>query len=197
MGMFDTIICKTPLPLTEELLSLNINWDTVNFQTKSLENCLLDYMITEDGKLTELSVEREYIPWTEEEKKKIKPSRWQIYKDIKEVSTNQIVLDYHGKVDFYAFESISKEEDIWVDFTAFFSYGKLDKIILVKIEKTKSRSQDNTKWMEERTRLENSFSYRLKKQIGWFLFWRGVSQICSNISQLFSSINTIIIRNVL
>ena len=42
--MFDYIKCKAKLPLNEELNNLPIDWGDVSFQTKDLENCLLEYI---------------------------------------------------------------------------------------------------------------------------------------------------------
>ena len=196
--MYDTIFCKKELPLTDELKSLNIKWNDISYQTKSLENCLLEYTITKDGKLTETVIEREYVYWTDEEKKTIKPKPWQIFKEVKETSTKEVVLDdFHGKLDFYAFESLSEEEDIWVDFTAFFSYGNLDKIVLVEVKRDKTRIINNQKWFKEREILEQSFIYRLKKATGWFAFWRMMSKLCSQTSHFLSKINALIIRDLL
>jgi hypothetical protein len=62
MGMFDSIRIKKELPLPEELKPLNIDWTEQEFQTKDLENCLLNYWISENGELFDHVVEREYIP---------------------------------------------------------------------------------------------------------------------------------------
>ena len=61
MGMYDTIKIKTQLPLPEEVKELNIDWEKVEYQTKDLDNCLSEYIISENGKLIEVVVEREYI----------------------------------------------------------------------------------------------------------------------------------------
>ncbi len=60
--MFDSIRIKKELPLPEELKPLNIDWTEQEFQTKDLENCLLNYWISENGELFDHVVEREYIP---------------------------------------------------------------------------------------------------------------------------------------
>jgi hypothetical protein len=47
MGMFDTVVCRYPLPLSKSV--------DREFQTKSLENCLSAYEIREDGTLWRLN----------------------------------------------------------------------------------------------------------------------------------------------
>jgi hypothetical protein len=69
MGMFDEIKFEGNLPLPEELKKLNINWKDYTFQTKDLVNCLSNYWISEEGELFERVVEREYVPYTKEERK--------------------------------------------------------------------------------------------------------------------------------
>jgi len=88
MGMYDEIIVKKDLPLPEEISKLDIDWKNYIFQTKSLENCLIVYFIDEDGGLNEIEFEREYIDFTEEEKKlrKKKKQFFPIYKDVIEKS---------------------------------------------------------------------------------------------------------------
>ena len=52
MGMFDTITCKTALPIPKDRGELaDVNWMVEEFQTKDLDSCLLDYEIREDGTL--------------------------------------------------------------------------------------------------------------------------------------------------
>ena len=193
--MFDEIICKKELPLTEELKNLPIKWNEETFQTKDLDNCLLQYIISEDGELLEEIVEREYIYYTEEEEKQ-KRNKWDLYKDVVEKNRYTKKIEFHGKLTFYEMVEFSDTEDIWVDFNAYFSYGKLDKLELAKTEKLESRKIRMDKFWEEEKKKTNSFLYKLKKYLGWFWFWNKVSKICYKISKMFSDIQTFINRNI-
>jgi hypothetical protein len=194
MGMYDNIICKKELPLTEELKSFPVKWDEIIFQTKDLENCLIDYFISEDGELFEEVVEREYIYYTEEEKKSKDFKSWNLFKDVIEKNKYNKKIDYHGKILFYTTENISDTEDVWVDFEAYFIYGKLDQIKLTKVEKYKSRKISNDKFWEEYNKELNSFKFKLKKNLGWFWFWKKVSHAANKIANFFHWINMIVIR---
>jgi hypothetical protein len=194
MGMYDNIICKKELPLTEELKSFPVKWDEIIFQTKDLENCLIDYFISEDGELFEEVVEREYIYYTEEEKKSKDFKSWNLFKDVIEKNKYNKKIDYHGKILFYTTENISDTEDVWVDFEAYFIYGKLDQIKLTKVEKYKSRKISNDKFWEEYNKELNSFKFKLKKNLGWFWFWKKVSHAVNKIANFFHWINMIVIR---
>ena len=155
--MFSYIFCKTPLPLNEELKSLNVKWSEVEFQTKDLDNCLEKYLITEEGCLAEEITEYEYTYYTEEEKKYLKLRPWDVVKDQKITKQYTKDVGFHGKITFYEILKFSETEDIWVDFDAYFIYGKLDKINLVKTEKIESRLLKNEKYFEELNKIKNSF----------------------------------------
>lgn len=58
MGMFDTIICKYPLPMPSDPKGYV---GSESFQTKDLENALLVYEIREDGTLWEQKHETEWV----------------------------------------------------------------------------------------------------------------------------------------
>ena len=95
MGMFDNLKCKYELPLNDKLKSLNLEWSTLTFQTKDLDNCLCDYRITEDGELFEDIKEYERTYYTPEEKKSGKLKPWDIVKECK------LIKEYSEKKDFH------------------------------------------------------------------------------------------------
>lgn len=194
MGMYDNIICKKELPLTEELKSFPVKWNEIIFQTKDLENCLIDYFISEDGELFEEVMEREYVYYTEEEKKSKDFKSWNIVKDVIEKNKHNKKLDFHGKIVFYSIEEISDTEDVWVDFEAYFIYGKLDQIKLVKVQKYPARKLSNNKFWEEYSKEQKSLKFKLKKNLGWFWFWKKVSRVVNKIANFFHWINMIVIR---
>ena len=59
MGLFDRIIVKQPLPLPLAVVDVLPNVYEKEFQTKDLENFLVDYIL-EDDKLFEVKVQREW-----------------------------------------------------------------------------------------------------------------------------------------
>ena len=143
--------------------------------------------------MVEEIVEREYIYYTEEEKKQ-KRSKWDLYKDVIEKNRYTKKVEFHGKITFYNIFDLSDTEDIWLDFDAYFNYGKLDKIELVKVEKHESRKIRMKQWEDEYKERTSSFSYKLKKRSGYFWCLNKISKICYNISRFFGNIHTFIIR---
>lgn len=191
MGMFDYLRVKKEIPLPEDLKSLKLNWKNLEFQTKDLDNCLLEYFIDEEGHLFEVDVEREYVPFTEEEKKQNKKSgKWHLWKDVIEKSKTNKKINFHGKIKFYTYETLNENEDFCLDYDAYFVYGKLDKIELVKFEKLESRKKSLEKFFKEIEEKENTFSRRLKKKmrrLGWDFFWKRVAKLMRFFSRKFDS----------
>jgi hypothetical protein len=200
MGMFDSIYCLRKLPLNKELKTFKIKWSEVEFQTKNLENCLITYEITRSGHLVELAKEYEYIPFTEEELNSQAHKAWNIYKDIKEVSCKRQKVNYHGVIDFYSCQEFSDQEDIWVEFRAYFIYGKLDKIELKECKKSKSRSISNGEWAKKYEEEQKKTWSKIKsflRKFGWMTFWRKVSGLLRIVSRLFSNLQSFILRHII
>jgi len=144
--MFDEIVVKKKLPLTKELKSLNVKWDEIKFQTKDLDNCLCNYEITKNGELLENVVEKEYTYYTEEERKNLRS--WSFIKDEKIIKEYNKKVEYHGVIRFYELFDLNEEEDIWIEFDAYFVYGKLDKIELAKTERQQSQKIKMDEWRQ-------------------------------------------------
>ena len=198
--MFDDIKCKRELPLNDELKSLPIKWEDVGFQTKDLENCLLHYTISEDGKLLEHIEEREYVHYTEEEKKQKGRNRWDLYKDVKITNEYDKEIHHHGIINFYTNVDYTDEEEYWVEFNAFFIYGKLDRIELFDYNKQKSRTVYHKEWEEKRKLEEKKICNKIKKvlrYLGWRWFWNKMSRYCYKASSMFSRLQMLIIRYLL
>ena len=195
--MFSYIKCKKELPLTDELKNLSVKWKELQFQTKDLDNCLETYIISEDGELLEEVIEYEYTYYTEEEKKRKDHKAWDIVKNQKIVKQETKKVDFHGKITFYETIDFSDEEDIWVDFDAYFVYGKLDKLELAKVEKYKNRKRETDEYWKNYNNKKNSFSYKLKKYFGWFWLWKKIEKCCYSISRFFDGIRYYIIRDIL
>jgi hypothetical protein len=198
MGMFDEITVKTDLPLNDELMKLNINWSSSVFQTKDLDNSLDHYEISADGELIKIIIEYEYVPYTKEEQKKV--GSWNLWKDVKEKSRRTEKVDFHGKINFYELLDLSEKEQAWVEFEAFFVYGKLDKIVLYKIEKVESYKLKAKEIEQEFEAIKKTFPYRTKKllrKLGWSHFWRSVIWSSDKVQSLFSRINRFIYRYIM
>lgn len=129
MGLFDNIECNYPLPISKELLDVEeLNIYEVEFQTKSLENLMELYVITEDG---ELLRRKNRYEWVDDDDAFLKG-----YMEV--VSSEDVKENYHGIVEFYFYESYlrdvdGKKKEITVsgDYEAKFIDGKLFSIELV------------------------------------------------------------------
>lgn len=199
--MYDNIRCEYPLPLTDEIKALSSNWAEISsFQTKDLDNSLSFYRITEDGFLLEEIVEKEYVEYTAEELKTIKPKPWSVFKEINIKNKYDKKIEHHGVVNFYEVFPYTEDEDYWVEFNAYFIYGKIDRIELFKAEKHTSQKKHNLKW-EEHYRLEQAKPWNKFKNtvrpLGWSMFWRFVAKCCHRTSELFAKLQYAIIRKML
>ena len=155
MGMFDSIECNYPLPISKELIELeNFDIYEVEFQTKSLDNLLDLYTITEEGELIHRC--REY-EWVDDDSHFLKGY-------MNPVSEKDVKENFHGILEFYCFEQIRKEVDgkvkeisVSVDYQAKFIDGKLASIELVNqsIEDTTEYYEKMQSLFEERKRQAN------------------------------------------
>ena len=192
--MFDSITVKQNLPMPEEIKDLK-DWKSYQFQTKDLDNCLLDYWISEDGELFEHVVEREYIPYTKEEKKKLKGC--DLWKDVIEKGSKDEKVNHHGTLTFYTYDEIDNDTSFWVEFKAYFVYGKLDKVELVDFKLDKERKINNKKWEEEHKKRAkhpwNVFKH-YASYLGWRWFWRKISNLFYKLSKTASQIQMFVNR---
>jgi len=194
--MFDSIVVKQNLSLPEEIKDLK-DWKNYQFQTKDLDNCLLEYWISEEGELFEHVVEREYIPYTEEERKKLKG--WNLWKDVLEKGSRDEKIDYHGTLTFYTYDEIDDNTNFWVEFKAYFVYGKLDKIEFVEFKLDKERKAINKKWEEEskkRARHPWNVFKHYASYLGWRWFWRKVSNLLYKLSNVISRLQMFVNRYI-
>ena len=186
MGMFDTIFVKKKLPLTKELKALNVKWEKLDFQTKDLDNALDTYEITKSGKLKHL--------WQRREWKEDSESFLGGYFDVVEEEWRDV--DFHGTITFYTqhctndtkhWDYFSEEDqlsfddielihgdDWWFEFEAIFTRGKLDKIQLIKAEKTpvKERIYNNKVWAMKRAEEAKKLSRRIVNFLRKFSWYR-------------------------
>lgn len=199
MGMFDNVVVKKDIPLPNELKSLEKNWKEYQFQTKDLDNCLLDFWISEEGELFEHVVEREYIPYTEKEKKSKKISPFDMWKDVIEKGSHDKKINHHGTITFYTYDELNEDTDFWIEFQAYFVYGKLDKIELKEFKLEKDRKIHNKKWEEEYKRRSKHPWNRFKhyaSYLGWSWFWRQVSKWLYKLSTLTNQAQMFVSRHL-
>lgn len=194
MGMYDNINVKQDLPIPEEIKNLK-DWKNYTFQTKDLDNCLLEYWISEEGELFEHIVEREYIPYSEKEKKKRKG--WSLWKDVIEKGSKDEKNNYHGVLNFYTFDEIDEDTDFWLEFKSYFIYGKLDRIELTEFRIDKDRKIHNKKWEEEykkRTKHPWNIFKRYASYLGWSWTWRKMNNFLYVVSSSIEKTRVFIIK---
>lgn len=186
MGMFDNLFVKKKLPLTKELKALDVKWEELDFQTKDLENLLDTYEITKSGKLKHL--------WQRRARESASSSFLGGYYDVVEEEWRDV--DFHGTINFYTshctnetkhWDFYDEEEqltfddielihgdDWWIEFEAIFTKGKLDKIRLIKAEKTpvKERIYNNKVWAMKRAEESKKLSRRIVNFLRKFSWYR-------------------------
>jgi len=118
MGMYDTIVCEYPLS----------DCSMIEFQTKDLQNAMMTYTITKEGRLIAEEFKYESVP--EEERLFYGTDEWETHPmgklfgclrrtDIINVDTN-----YHGDVVMYTHDMDSN----WEEFKVRFTEGVVSKI---------------------------------------------------------------------
>jgi hypothetical protein len=113
MGMFDEIRVEMILPDQTEVVD---TW----FQTKSFDNMMDKYTITENG---ELYRETWKYMWVDDDNHFLKG----YLEKIPESYSREYLTDLHGDIIFYSSKPM-KENRIWRDYTARFTEGKLTKL---------------------------------------------------------------------
>ena len=177
--MFDTILCKYPLPLSETLKKLSIDWGDTSFQSKDLAEMMSLYTITSDGELLKEVIENEYVEYTKEELKELKPKPWSSFKEIRIKNKYVETVLHHGTINFYTSVDYTAEEELWVEFNAYFIYGKLDKIELIEERKVISQALSIMHWEQERLKKAKQPWSRIKhflNYLGWKWVWYKIAR---------------------
>lgn len=140
MGLFDYIEVEDEIELPKPD---NFELKNLEFQTKSLECSMLNYIIANDRCLY---VEQRISPLDEEVKKERKK------------------IDFHGIIDFGAYEQTDLVDHI-IDYQAKFTDGVLSDIKLIKYETQFHESiKERMKKLHEKQE-KNSFFFRLQKYL--------------------------------
>lgn len=193
MGMFSYIKYgknNLPLPLPEELKDIDIS--TIEFQTKDLDNCL-ETNIIENNELFEKIEKFKYEYYTKEELAQPDHKPWDVVKSQTLIEERTEKRDFHGKLCFYENITINEDEGYWLEFDCYFIYGKLDKIVLSEqSKKLPNRKKEQEAMFKKWEDKVNSIPYKLKKNLGWFWFWRKVSNMLYRISRFFSHLQMLV-----
>lgn len=110
--MFDYLTNLHPLPDTGYTIPVPHD----GWQTKDFNNSLDHYIITEDGRLL-----RDTLG--------------------KRISDDWEELNYHGVIYFYDIIHLPYGKRLWVEFKAYFCYGKLDKMEVVETYEYEQRER--------------------------------------------------------
>lgn len=151
MGMFDTVEVHRKLPLkandevnSKQVAALNkkFSWKEIEFQTKSLDNCMEHFKIAVNGKL--------YI--RRQKYKEPDPKNYRGKKSWADVP----LLEPDGKpwlepaprvptsLQFYTNIELSKGKEYWLEFEAIFLEGKLHEIKQIALEEIKEQEPVQT-----------------------------------------------------
>ena len=186
MGMFDYISCEMDLP---SLPAKKEGKHTIisfpfkaghQFQTKDLDNALIEYKIGKDKVLHQRKVEYEERELTEEEKKdRDSGAFWSPMWVMEEKSHEWVKYDFTGYIIFYdVLYDVDSAYDAWVDYRVHVKNGEVQGDVELK----EYRLDDNTeskankiKWEEEaKARKEYEEKWRYKycfkywnRLVGW------------------------------
>ena len=135
MGMFDYVVCDYKLPLTDSQLSQledKVDWENMEWQTKSFDCALDHYSIEDDGQLYRQIIE--YVE-VETENDSTGLEEGQVFgAPFKTVEKGIERVDWTGEVIFYNM-IIDKEYDYWIEFKCLFWKGDLKEIDLLEFKK--------------------------------------------------------------
>ena len=113
MGMFDLLKVEMKIP----------GYSTIpdeEFQTKSLDNCMDHYVITNKGQLYKEVWDHE---WVENPDTPIGGS----FRKVEGSYLREYLTNFHGDIIFYTSRPMN-EDRIWRDYTARFTEGRLTRI---------------------------------------------------------------------
>lgn len=154
--MYDTIICKYPLPMPDEPKGYSGSHD---FQTKDLDLALALYIIDENG---QLSIERREGEWVEGNK-----NSTSLLEKLGYFKTTKKWLEQLNStitIVFYDYQqSDNTDHDYFIEYEAVFVGGKITSVKLIKFEAT-----DNA----ERKKKDIEFNEQMKKHHEFIKTWK-------------------------
>ena len=191
MGMYDTISIADPLPFTDEMKELGLDQNSYNWQTKDLGESMGHFIIQGGELFEELYKTTTHIPGD--------PYASSFMDRVGRVERSDPYLEkvnYHGIVFFCNIVQNAQDKwDCWIEFKAYFTHGKVDKIELFKFEKKDNadRKKVEAEYWEEMRRKDNLWynkyifhtrTYRKFKLKIWQRFWAKVYTIAFRLSYL-------------
>ena len=170
MGMFDYIACEMPLPRLEskegEKLVVHIPYKADHqYQTKDLDNALVEYKIGKDRVFYEKKVEYEKRKLTEEEKKdKESGGFWHPMWYLEPISEEWVKHEHTGYINFYDFiQNIDPEHDAWVEYTVHIKDGKVEG----EVQLVEFKEESNKQRKEQSARIDAEMKARKEYQQKW------------------------------
>ena len=178
MGMFDTVEVHRKLPLkangevtSKDVTALNkkFSWKEIEFQTKSLDNCMEHFKIGVNGKL-----------YVKRQKYKEPDPKNRQGKKGKNLFDNFPLLEPDGKpwfepapkiptsLQFYTNVELNKGKEYWLEFEAIFLEGKLHQIKQIILEEIKLTELDFSGCTDIETKYNQDDLYHYQKPLRKF-----------------------------
>ena len=178
MGMFDTLEVHRKLPLkandevsAKEIRALKqgVKWKEIEFQTKSLDNCMEHFKIGVNGKLY---VKRQKYKEPDHTNRRGKKG--------KNLFDNFPLLEPDGKpwfepapkiptsLQFYTNVELNKGKEYWLEFEAIFLEGKLHQIKQIILEEIKLTELDFSGCTDIETKYNQDDLYHYQKPLRKF-----------------------------
>lgn len=171
MGMFDTIICKYPLPLPDNPKGYT---GSAQFQTKDLDQALWVYEIREDGTFWIEKSEYNYLDGDPKAKSFIDrlPKR-------ETIKTWHEQIKYDGDIVFYDYKQTDGDYDYSIDYKATFKKGKLKKVKITDFQATcnKQRKLDQINFANE-MKAKMQFRTTMRYKYLYHPYNRVITSIC-------------------
>ena len=190
MGMYDILTVKDKLPWTDEMWEEGLPIECTEFQTKGLDECMSNYKI-ENGRLLVQKFKAQ--KWVDPE-----PNNEYNFGHFERSGEYWEDTNYHGKLDFYDYVPNDRPgyNDCWIEFTATFTNGQVDKIEVARFEKTSNAERLETvkalsaEILRNRNRWSNKYfnhtaPIRWVRRWVWYEFWYRAGQLCNKMSQLW------------
>ena len=157
MGLYDTIICKYPLPMPEDHKGYS---GSESFQTKDLENGLLAYEIREDGSIWLEKVEGEYVEGDPTAK-----DFWSRGGYFQPTNKWWVKLSITDTLTLCDYQTTDGDNDYWIDYKICLKDGIVSHSELLSFSATSNadRKESSKKLEQEMTDWHNykkTFKYR-------------------------------------
>ena len=161
MSMFDTIQCSDTMPFNDDMAALGLNVRNWSFQSKDLDNCMIEYVL-QDGILYEKRYKE--TKWIEPEfiNKKI----WS-FGHIERTGEYLEDIKYHGVVNMHDYrQDVMGKWDCWIEYGVTFTDGKVTKTELKEFTK-----EDNTPRLQKNKELWDDIILRESKWYNKHIFY--------------------------